>query len=238
MPLMLKASIAYDRRDHPSSIPHPGTYPRAAETIVGPKRLSKVLMDGGSRLNVMYIETFDTLGIALSALHPSTVLIYVITPDHSACSLEQIVLPVTFANPSNFRTEQLQFELNFLGAYNTILGRSGYVKFMVIPNYTYLKLMMSGPHGVITASASFQAVYVCEKASCELASAQATARELVELWRGIDSRDGSDAPNVSSDIQMRRGHEGRSDRQRRHLQACKNRGDTLHKQEGALIDFL
>jgi hypothetical protein len=180
--------------------PASGNLPRVAETIVGPKHLSKVLMDGASRLNVMYIETFDALGIALSALHPSTMLIYVITPDHSACSLEQIVLPVTFANPSNFRTEQLQFELmNFLGAYNAILGRSGYVKFMVIPNYTYLKLMMSGPHGVITASASFQATYVCEKASCELASAQATARELVELWRGIDSRDGSDAPNVSSD---------------------------------------
>lgn len=39
--------------------------------MVGSKHLSKVLMDGGSSLNIMYVETFDGLGIARSALRPS-----------------------------------------------------------------------------------------------------------------------------------------------------------------------
>jgi hypothetical protein len=36
------------------------------------------------------------------------------------------------------------------------LGRSGYIKFMVVLNYTYLKIKMLGPHGVITASVHFK----------------------------------------------------------------------------------
>ena len=33
---------------------------------------------------------------------------------------------------------------------------------MAIPNYTYLKLKMSGPGGIITVSTSFQHAYECE----------------------------------------------------------------------------
>jgi hypothetical protein len=65
-------------------------------------------------------------------------------------SLEGIDMPFTFGVPSNFRTETLTFEvLGFHGTYNAILGRSCYTKFMVVPNYTYLKLKMSGPTNII-----------------------------------------------------------------------------------------
>ena len=33
---------------------------------------------------------------------------------------------------------------------------------MAVPNYTYLKLKMPGPHGVITIGTSFQCAYECE----------------------------------------------------------------------------
>jgi hypothetical protein len=47
--------------------------------------------------------------------------------------------------------ETLTFEVvGFHGAYHTILGRPCYTKFMAIPNYTYLKLKMLGPNGIIT----------------------------------------------------------------------------------------
>jgi hypothetical protein len=39
---------------------------------------------------------------------------------------------------------------DFTGAYHAILGRPCYAKFMVVSNYTYLKLKMLGPHGIIT----------------------------------------------------------------------------------------
>ena len=33
------------------------------DPIIGTKRLTKVLMDGGSGLNIMYTETLDVMGI-------------------------------------------------------------------------------------------------------------------------------------------------------------------------------
>ena len=45
----------------------------------------------------------------------------------------------------------LTFEIvDFLGAYHAILGQPGYSKFMAIPNYTYLRLKIPGPHEIIT----------------------------------------------------------------------------------------
>jgi hypothetical protein len=45
----------------------------------------------------------------------------------------------------------LTFETaDFPGAYHAILGQPCYAKFMSIPNYTYLKLKVLGPHEVIT----------------------------------------------------------------------------------------
>lgn len=90
---------------------------------MGSKRLSKVLVDGGSSLDVMCAETLDDLGIARSVLRPSTTPIHNITPRHSVHPLGQNTLPVTFGGPSNFHTEQLQFEVvDFSRAYNAIFG--------------------------------------------------------------------------------------------------------------------
>jgi hypothetical protein len=36
-----------------------------------------------------------------------------------------------------------------------VLGRPCYAKFMAIPNYTYLKLKMPGPNGVITVGPTY-----------------------------------------------------------------------------------
>jgi len=50
---------------------------------------------------------------------------------------------------------------------------------MAIPNYTYLKLKMPGPCGVITISTSFQHAYECEVECYEHAMAIITSKELV-----------------------------------------------------------
>ena len=52
--------------------------------------------------------------------------------------------------------ETLTFEVvGFHGTYHAILGGPCYTKFMAIHNYTYLKLKMLGPGGVITIDSSF-----------------------------------------------------------------------------------
>jgi hypothetical protein len=38
--------------------------------------------------------------------------------------------------------------VGFSGTYHAILGRPAYAKFMVVPNYTYLKLKIPGQKGI------------------------------------------------------------------------------------------
>jgi hypothetical protein len=141
-------------------------YLLVVEPIVGTKRLSKVLMDGGSDINIMYIETFDVLGITSSALCPSSTSSHGVILAHQAYPLWRITLSVTFGDPANFRTKRMQFKVvDFPGCYNAILMRSCYAKFMAIPNYTYLKMKMPGSRGVIMATTSFKVAYTYEQAA-------------------------------------------------------------------------
>jgi hypothetical protein len=58
----------------------------------------------------------------------------------------------------------LTFEVvGFRGAYHAILGRPCYAKFMAVPNYTYLKMKMPGPNGVITMGSSIEHAFDCDE---------------------------------------------------------------------------
>ena len=52
---------------------------------------------------------------------------------------------------------------------------------MAVPNYRYLKLKMSGPHGVITVGTSFQQAYECEVECYSHATAIVASGELATL---------------------------------------------------------
>ena len=50
------------------------------DPIIGTKRLTKVLMDGGSGLNIMYAETLDAMGIDRSCIRPTRAPFHGIVP--------------------------------------------------------------------------------------------------------------------------------------------------------------
>ena len=52
---------------------------------------------------------------------------------------------------------------------------------MAVLNYTYLKLKMSGPRGVITVGTSFQRAYECKVECCGHASVVVASKELTTL---------------------------------------------------------
>ena len=52
---------------------------------------------------------------------------------------------------------------------------------MAVPNYTYLKLKMPGPRGVITVDTSFQHAYECQVECCGHAIAVIAFEELATL---------------------------------------------------------
>ena len=66
-----ESAITFDRTNHPDTIPHPGRYPLVVDPIVGPKQLTKVLMDGRSGLNIMYAKTLDEMGVDQTNLRPT-----------------------------------------------------------------------------------------------------------------------------------------------------------------------
>ena len=74
--------------------------------------------------------------------------------------------------------------VGFLGTFHAILGRPYYAKFMAVPNYTYLKLKMLGPCGVITIGTSFQRAYECEVECCEHAAVIVASKELAAIRKG------------------------------------------------------
>jgi hypothetical protein len=61
-------AITFGRDDHPDYILSPGYYPLVVDHVIGNARLTKVLMDGGSGLNILYAETLDLMGISRSRL--------------------------------------------------------------------------------------------------------------------------------------------------------------------------
>lgn len=170
----LEETISFSRNDHPDYIPNPGHYPLVVDPIIGNTRFSKVLMDGGSSINIMFAPTLELMGISVKGLEPSRSSFHGVTPGKRILPLGKIDLPVCFGTPANFRRKILTFEVvGFKGAYHAILGRPSYAKFMVIPNYTYLKLKMSGPKGVITVGPTFEHAYEVDVEGVEYAEALA-----------------------------------------------------------------
>jgi hypothetical protein len=173
-------AITFSREDHPNRILNPGEYPLVVDPVVGNARFSKVLMDGGSSLNILYAHILRLLGIGLDQLQPSTTPFHGVAPGKRVQPLGKIDLPVWFGTPSNYRKEMLTFEVvGFWGAYHAILGRPCYAKFMAVPNYTYLKMKMPGPNGVITVGSSIEHAFDCDVECVEHAKALALDEALV-----------------------------------------------------------
>jgi hypothetical protein len=155
--------ITFDRDDHPNRVPSPGKYPLIVDPVIGDVRLTKVLMDGGSSLNIIYAETLGLLRVDLSSVRAGAAPFHGIIPRKRVQPLGRLDLPVCFGTPSNFRRETLTFEVvGIQGTYHAVLGRPCYAKFMAVPNYTYLKLKMPGPNGVITVGPTYRHAYECD----------------------------------------------------------------------------
>jgi hypothetical protein len=116
------------------------------DLVVAEVKLTRVLIDGGSGLNLIFASTLRKMGLDLTdMLVPSKSPFYGIVPGNAAHPLGTMVLPVTFSTRENYRTNFIKFEVaNFESSYHAILGRPALAKFMVVPHYIYLLLKMPG----------------------------------------------------------------------------------------------
>jgi hypothetical protein len=91
---------------------------------------------------------------------------------------------------ANFRKETLTFWGGGVqGAYHAILRRPCYTKFMVVPNYTYLKMKIPGPNDVIAVGSSIEHAFYCDVECIEHTEALALDEALVTSMEKLVNED-------------------------------------------------
>jgi hypothetical protein len=119
---------------------------------VAGSKLTQVLVDGGSGLNLLFVSTLKMMGLDITKmLTPSKGSIL---RNHS----RKRDYTDWFGNiasylwdKGNYRTEYIKFEVvNFEFSYHAMVGRPALAKFMAVPHYVYLLLKMSSKIGVLT----------------------------------------------------------------------------------------
>jgi hypothetical protein len=82
-------------------------YPLIVTPIVKDVKLNQVLIDGCSSLNILFLKTFNQMGLSRSALRPSRAPFHDIVLGAVATPVGQITLPVTFGTQKKIRIENL-----------------------------------------------------------------------------------------------------------------------------------
>jgi hypothetical protein len=134
------------------SFSEPGKFPLVLDPVVAKVRLTKVLINDGSGLNLIFTSTLRKMGLDFTDMPVlSKSPFYGIVPGNAAHPLGTVVLPVTFGTRENYRTKFIKFEVaNFESSYYAILGRPALTKFMAVLHYVYLLLKMPRLSGVLT----------------------------------------------------------------------------------------
>jgi hypothetical protein len=177
--------ITFSRADQWTSFSEPGRFPLVLKPVVTGSKLNKVLIDGGSGLNVLLAKTLKKMGLDIThMLTKSTSPFYGIVPGNAAIPLGSVVLPVTFGESrDNYRTEYIKFEVaDFETSYHAILGRLAIAKFMAVPHYTYLVLKMPSPAGVLSLQGDLKISHDCDTEAVEIASPNQVPIATMEIY--------------------------------------------------------
>jgi hypothetical protein len=156
--------------------------------VVAGSRLNKVLINGGSGLNVLFTKTLNKMKLDITyMLTKSTSPFYGIVPGNAAILLGSVVLPVTFGeSQDNYHTEYVKFEVaDFETSYHVILGRPAIAKFMAVPDYTYLVLKMPSPAGVLPLQGDLKISRDFDTEAVEIASTNQVPNAMMEIYAAL-----------------------------------------------------
>ena len=135
-------------------------------------RFQKVLIDGGSALNILFTGSLAELMLIKEDLTPVDSPLWGIILKKAPQPLRQITLSVQFSTTEHFCIDYVNFlVVDFNTAYHDILGRPALAKFMAVPHYTYLVLKMPMEQGILSLRTNLSIAYACEKDSFRIAEA-------------------------------------------------------------------
>jgi hypothetical protein len=186
-----EAAITWGREEHPRLMPSPGEYALVLDPVMCSDthtcQFSRVLIDRGSSINLLYRSSMEKLGIPLAQLKPSRLTFHGIVPGHSCTPMGRVQLEVLFGEKGNSCREPIWFEVvDISSPYHALLGRPALAKFIAVPHYAYLKMKLPGPRGVITVLESFKKSLACAKESSQLAEALVIAEEKRQLLHRVE----------------------------------------------------
>jgi hypothetical protein len=150
--------IGFGREDHPVKVPRPGHSALIVDARIGGYDCSKVFLDAGSSINLIYANTLCAMNISMTNLVPSDIGFHGIVPGNPEIPMGRITLEVIFETPENFRKEKIEFEVI---DWPSQFRRPAYSWFMMVSHHTYLVLKMPEPNGVITVKGNFTRFNAC-----------------------------------------------------------------------------
>jgi hypothetical protein len=177
--------ITFSRADQWTSFSEPGRFPLVLKPVVVGSRLNKVLIDGGSGLNVLFTKTLKKMKLDIThMLTKGASPFYGIVPGNAAIPLGLVVLQVNFGESrDNYRTKYIKFEVaDFETSYHAILGRPAIAKFMAVPHYTYLVLKMPSPAGVLSLQGDLKISHDYDTKAVEIASTNQVPNAMMEVY--------------------------------------------------------
>ena len=182
--------ITWSLSDHPKVMPNPGGYALVVDpTFIGPDinvKFTKVLIDNGSSINIMYKDTMHKLGIKENMLQPSRTTFHGIVPGLSCSPLGKIRVDVLFGTQQDCRVENIEFEVVDLSSpYHALLGRPALAQFMASTHAAYLKMKMPGPKGIITITGNYRISMQCASASSALAESLVIEEEKKRMYEAV-----------------------------------------------------
>ena len=163
--------ITFDHRDYSASIRRAGWAALILDPIIDEYHFTRVLMDGGSSLNLIYQDTVRYMGIDPAKISHSNTTFKGLTPGPEAHCAGSLLLEVIFGSPDNFRSENLTFHIApFQSGYQALLGREAFTRFNAIPHYASLSLKMLSPRGIITVNGNIERSLRAEESAAALAA--------------------------------------------------------------------
>jgi hypothetical protein len=209
--------ITFSRVDQWTSFSEPGRFPLVLKPVVAGSRLKKILIDGGSGINVLFTKTLKKTKLDIThMLTKSTSPFYGIVPGNAAIPLGSVVLPITFGETrENYCTEYVKFEVaDFETSYHAILGRPAIAKFMVVPHYTYLELNMPSSAGVLSLQGDLKISFDCDTEAVELAATNQVHNAMMEIYAASkklapseldipEKSDNANTPQPAEEVQVK-----------------------------------
>jgi hypothetical protein len=159
-------------------------YQLVLKPVVAGSKLNKVLIGGGSGLNVIFTKTLKKMKLDIThMLTKSTSPFYGIVPGNTAIPLGSVVLPVTFGETrDNYCTEYVKFEVaDFEMSYHAIIGTTAIAEFMAVPHYTDSVLKMPSSAGVLSLQGDLKISFDCDTEAVELAATNQVPNTMMEI---------------------------------------------------------